>query len=197
MEKGFVYVIESPSAVDLLDGITEGRSLCEALRLSGIDHWYSLATNRETFSQSLHDRLGEALKRFPQKYPLLHLSMHGNDSGVSLTNNEFLSWKELRDVLKPLTKIMDSSSIICLSYCFGLHGATMAMNEENDPTFWALISSSSSISWAEAAVAYITFYHLFLTKGHSLKECVKAMQVASGNKGFMYLGGKEVKKHLG
>lgn len=62
--QSFVYVIESPSSFDLLDGRTEGRSLCEALTLSGISYFYSLATDRNTLLTALGNRLNEAWTRF-------------------------------------------------------------------------------------------------------------------------------------
>src|SRR5689334_6275927 len=98
---GFVYVIESPSPEDLLDGRTEGNVLIDALRLAGIPYWYSLSVNKSMLLKALSDRLLEAWK-FHNKIPIIHLSMHGNTNGVELSSKEFLSWHELRQVLIPL-----------------------------------------------------------------------------------------------
>jgi hypothetical protein len=86
MANAFVYVIESPSDTDLLDGRMEGRSLCESLQLAGIPHAYSLVTSQRTLSEALSTRIAEAMKKFPGRYPILHLSLHGNSNGVALTN---------------------------------------------------------------------------------------------------------------
>jgi hypothetical protein len=85
---GFVYVIESPSSLDLLDGRTEGRALCQALSLAEIPYWYSLVTDRESLGQAIGPRLVEAWKTLGGKPPILHFSMHGNQEGVALTNRE-------------------------------------------------------------------------------------------------------------
>jgi len=51
--EGFVYVIESPSSSDLLDGRTEGRALTEALVLAQIPSWYSLVTDQVTLCSAI------------------------------------------------------------------------------------------------------------------------------------------------
>lgn len=191
MASGFVYVIESPSDSDLLDGRTEGRSLCGALRLAEIPHWYSLVTTSATFSDSLGRCLSEALTRFGMS-PIIHLSMHGNNEGVALTNGEFISWNNLRTSLAPLTNAMNGGLLICMSSCFGSSGCRMAMHEETDHPFWALVGNSGSALWSDAAVAYITFYHLFF-KDLPVEQCVERMRLASGDNNFMVLSGQEVK----
>jgi len=189
--QGFVYVIESPADIDLLDGRLEGGSLCEAMRLAAIPHWYSLVTTPKSFEKSLGLRLHEALLQFNQ-LPILHLSMHGNDKGVALTNGEFLSWENLRKSLTPLTNVMVGSLLICMSSCFGGSGCRMAMHEEKDQPFWALVGNSKSALWSDAAVAYITFYHLFF-KGIPVEQCVERMRSASGDDNFMVFSGQSVK----
>ncbi|HEY9596692.1 MAG TPA: hypothetical protein V6D33_03370, partial [Cyanophyceae cyanobacterium] len=49
----FVYIIESPSNVDLLHGRQEGCVLSEALRLANIPHWYSLTSDRTMLDEAL------------------------------------------------------------------------------------------------------------------------------------------------
>src|SRR5688572_4013746 len=99
---GFVYVIESPSASDLLDGRTEGQALCGVLDLAEIPRSYSLVTNLDTLSSALTSRLVEAWERFGV-LPVLHLSLHGNEDGVGLTDGTFVTWDQLRRTLRPIT----------------------------------------------------------------------------------------------
>jgi hypothetical protein len=49
---GFVYVIESPADMDILNGQSEGLVLCNALQLARIPFTYSLVTSREPFSSA-------------------------------------------------------------------------------------------------------------------------------------------------
>lgn len=57
------------------------------------------------------------------------------------------------------------------------------MYVDGEPCFWALVGNKGSATWADAAVAYSAFYHLFF-KHHALDTCVKSMCVASGDHNF-------------
>ncbi len=192
-DKAFVFIIESPSEDDLLDGRTEGRALHEMFRLSGTVGWYSLITSRNMFYQVLNKRLPEALQCFSPKLPIIHLSMHGNTDGIELTNGDYITWDELRIALAPLNNAMSGGLLICMSSCFGSSGCRMAMHEDNERPFWALVGSTSSPSWENAAVAYITFYHQFF-KQQSVENAVHKMNVASGEKSFIWHYGKDVQQ---
>jgi len=192
----FVHIIESPSANDLLEGRTEGRVLNEILNLANIPHCYNLATTKETFNTALVTRLNEESKKF-QKYPILHLSMHGNQNGISLTDNTFLQWTDLQAMLRPLNNFLKGELLICMSSCFSSSGCWMAMNEDKDETFWALVGNSSSVSWDDAAVAYVTFYHLLFknpsVEKSQLEEYVGYMKSASKDDNFEVWGGRAIK----
>jgi hypothetical protein len=187
----FVHIIQSPSSADLLDGRTEGRALSEALRLANIPHSYSLATDRTTFADSIGSRLADAC-RAHQKWPIIHLSMHGNGDGVQLTSNEFLRWNDLRAAFIGLLRITQGGTLFCLSSCAGGSGARMAMYEDAEYPFGALVGNTADVAWSDAAVAYITFYHLFF-KDKNVSECVEAMKVASGNNDFMVMSGQHAR----
>ena len=193
MIHAFVAVIESPSSRDLLDGRTEGRALCEALRLADIPHSYSLATDRGTLSESLGNRLRAAAKQYGT-VPIIHFSMHGNTDGVQLTNGEFITWYELRIELTPLLHAMQGTLLVCMSSCFGNAGCRMAMHVDNEPTFWALVGNTESATWSDAAVAYISFYHMFF-KEHNLGFCVDSMKSASGDHNFVCHLGEQTRQN--
>lgn len=188
---GFVHIIESPSNLDLLDGRTEGRALSEALSLAEIPHRYNLVTNGQTLGQALGPRLVQAWKTFGGR-PILHFSVHGNQDGISLTDRSFLSWHHLRQGLLPLNRAMQGGLLICMSSCFGSSGCRMAMYSDDEPPFWALVGNTGDAAWSDAAVAYITFYHLFF-KGLPVETCVQSMKVASCDHNFMLHQGKSTK----
>jgi hypothetical protein len=192
MQSAFVHIIESPSANDLLDGRTEGRSLSEILNLAGTPYCYNLVTNLETFDIALNKRLLDAFKKGKcQLAPILHLSMHGDENGIALTDDTVLSWDNLRELLTPLNNEMEGGLLICISSCFGSNGIKMAMHDTDQP-FWALVGNNSSVSWEDAAVAYVTFYHLFF-KGILVEQCVERMKWASNDNRFDCWSGHEVK----
>jgi hypothetical protein len=192
MHKAFVYIVESPSDIDLLDGRTEGRTLCEALKLTGVDHEYSLATTITSFRYALKERLGFVASHFPDKTPILHLSMHGNVNGLGLTDGTFLSWADLRRELNPLVESLSGDILLCMSACKGASGIRMAMFDGEGHTFGAIVGNYGDASWSDLAVGYTSFYHL-LFKGIPLAECVERIKAASGHKAFCYFLGRDVK----
>jgi hypothetical protein len=194
MLEGFVYIIESPSADDLLSDQVEGRALCSALHLARIPHVYSLTSDLQTLQTALGPRLVQTLQEpaIQGRRPILHLSMHGNDSGVGLTSGEFLYWEELETELQPLMNFMRGGLLITMSSCFGLAGCRMAMNSTTNQPFWALVGHSGSVDWSDAAVAYITFYHQFF-KETPLQAAVELMRMASGDARFLCLEGHALK----
>ena len=68
----------------------------------------------------------------------------------------------------------------------------MAMYEDDQEPFWALVGNTANTAWADAAVGYITFYHLFF-KGQDVFTCVNAMQVASADSNFVVINGRHTR----
>jgi len=191
---GFVHIIESPSAKDLLEECTEGRSLSEFLKLAGIPHSYNLVTDLETLDIALYKRLPRVFEEYDLP-PILHLSLHGDRKGIGLTDGSFLSWHELREVLRDLNNQMEDGLLLCMSSCYGSYGYQLARDDSEDKPFLALVGNSNKISWKDSAVAYITFYHL-LFKNISMEECVERMISASNDNNFKLWWGHEVKAVL-
>jgi hypothetical protein len=191
----FVYIIESPSNKDLLNGTMEGKALLESLNLAQIPCTHNLVIDRNMLQVSLTSKLNEECVRLGNKLPLLHLSMHGNEKGISLSNNDFLNWQELWQLLTPISNAMQGGLVICMSTCFGSYGAYMANFAQKSLNYGALIGNTSKTQWADSAVAYITFYHQYF-KELPINECVDAMKIASGDHGFKLHWGNEVRWRL-
>ena len=59
-------------------------------------------------------------------------------------------------------------------------------------TFGVLVSNTAAVSWADAAVAYVAFYHR-LFRDSSVAEATAAMKSASGDQNFVWFLGSAVK----
>ena len=180
----FVYVIESPSPVDLYHRRSESELLRQAIGLNQIECTLRLAINLEAFTASINIGLTEAMEAFPNKIPILHLSAHGFSDGIQLSSGEVILWDQLRELLIPVNQALSGSLIVCMSTCEGYSGIQMAMKpESNDHPFWAIIGNGDKPTWPETAVAFAAFYHL-IANGHNMADAVKAMGIASGNNNF-------------
>jgi hypothetical protein len=186
--------VESPSSKDLLDGRTEGRLLWEALQLAGVQVLYNLATDYSTFNIALTAKIMQMSSYLNIGLPILHLSMHGNEDGIGLTNGTRLKWDDLRKLLLPINKLMQGGLIVCMSACSSASGGQMAMYDPPEPLpFFALIGHTGTPSWHEAAIAFVTFYH-HLFKHGNIEQAVDAMKVASDNAEFTHVLGKDAQQ---
>jgi hypothetical protein len=194
-----VCIIESPSPHDILDKRKEGLALSEALSLAGIRNEYFAVSSEETLRLAF-----ERIKRFARltsltssvgtsgqfvSYPklFLHFSCHGNDAGIGLTNEDYLTWDEIAELLLDLGKdlgifIPEKNPVcliaVCMSSCSGLHGRKMA-SDSNVCPFICLIGSETEVHWTDSLTAFITFYHHLLHKGRTLARSVKSMNDAA------------------
>lgn len=187
----FVHIIESPAPKDLVEDRCEGRILGEALSIAGTQHVYSLAVTKDMLVYSITNRLLDAVVKF-QSAPILHVSAHGSLEGIALTSGEQITWIQLANFVRPLANALEGNLIVCLSACSGAAGCRMAMERSSGHTFGVLVGNTAAVSWADAAVAYVAFYHR-LFRGSSVSEATDAMKSASGDQNFIPFLGSVVK----
>ncbi len=187
----FVHIVESPAPSDLLDGRTEGRTLNSFLELAEIASSYSLATNEDTFYESISDRLVDAISEF-RVPPILHFSGHGNDKGIGLTDGTLIEWRNLAPHLRPINDGLNGTFLVCLSSCRGATGALMALNANQSLPMHAVVASKGNVGWHESALGYLTFYHHLLVLGRTAEESVVAMNTAAGRDDFVRIEGSKV-----
>ena len=180
----FVYIVESPSPVDMYHGRGEGQVVSQAVALNLIPAVSRVAITREAFEAALKVGIAEAMAQNPGLAPIIHLSAHGNTEGIGLSSGEHITWNHLRDLLKPINKALSGALVVCLSCCEGYAGIRMAMHHDSDPPYFALIGNTTSPTWSETAIAYATLYHQ-IAKGEYFQDAVAAMCHASGNGGFV------------
>lgn len=182
--KFFVFVTESPSAPDLYHRRSEGDIVRQAVELNGIRCVVKTAISAMAFDACLKIGLSEAMASMPGYIPLLHISAHGDVSGIQLSDGYVMPWAELKDHLRPVNAALGGSLVVCMSSCEGYAGIKMAMHpEESDLPYFALVGCGAQPTWGETAVAYATFYHQ-LWRGEYIADSVAAMRVASGNQQF-------------
>jgi hypothetical protein len=183
----FLYIIESPSDKDLYCQRTEGSLLLEALRLANVldpieaHVQYRLVVSANSFAGAFLD-LPTKLSEHNGISPILHLSMHGDKSGLQLTDGTEITWDNLAIVLSEVNRnSAHNELIVCMSACNGFYGGLMQLNDLRRRPFDILVGPWNKPRWNDAAVAYVTFYHLLMNKGRSVETSVDAMNRASGN----------------
>lgn len=182
-----VYIIESLRPEDLHERRTEGGMLAQSLSLAGMASTYSQAPDRNAFIEAVNE-VGRAARTAPHVLTAIHFSCHGNETRIALTSGEEIYWDELRSMLLPVNRAASSNLIVGMSTCFGLFGAGMALHPHDAP-FRSLIGPVDTVTFADSAVAFITFYHQ-LSKGAPIEHAVEVMKAASGEEHFDLVDGE-------
>jgi hypothetical protein len=192
--KFFVYIIESPSPVDLYHRRYESDLLAQAVRLDGIPCVCRIAVSKEALEAALKIGLPEEMKAMPGLLPVIHISAHGDDKGIQLTSTEIVQWGDLGELLRPINKALNGSLLVCMSCCKGFAGVRMAMIPAGrELPFFAIVGHPGSPTWSDTAVAFASFYHL-VAKGEPVTAAADAMAVAAGTEKFFVETAPNVQK---
>lgn len=188
-----VYIIESPSSQDLFEGRCEGRALSEALALAGTDVKYRLAPNRITFDRALQYIIEDFHTNFSKSSPMpfIHVSAHGDEDGIELTDGEYFEWDDFRLILEninreigfvPFRTLPVSKEISRIALCFSTcDGFTAHKIHLGDPCpFQFLVGPISKVSWADSLTAFQVFYHAANFRSIPYAQAVNLMNQATG-----------------
>lgn len=188
-----IYLIESPSADDLLDGRNEGDSLVRVLKLAEISVVYFVAINAEMFEKAF-DLIETAILNqsdVEAAMPMIHISAHGSEDGIELSDGDVILWDKLTDLLQQLHKTIGPINIppplpqgvpkvtLCLSSC----SAFSAYKEATPrPTpFQAIVGPVRDIGWCESMLAFASFYYTTNVMRKSYASAVMCMNFANGS----------------
>lgn len=192
----YVHIVESPSPAELRDLSTEGQALCSVLDIAGIPYSYSLAVDLDEFHIAMTAEVDEAIDEF-RKPPILHLSTHGSERGIQLTNQEELLWSDLADYIRPINEILDGGLGVCMSCCCGAHGMQMAkvIRRERLPYKW-IAGSLADGTIPDVALAYSVFYRRFHCGDYGDdQDLTDRVRVASGIADFDIWDGERIQEN--
>lgn len=194
-----VFIIESPSARDILDERSEGEALCAGLRLAGIHALRYRVYDRDALDEAFRRLALETRTRthfVPGQQvrttlvvPSFHFSAHGNAEGIALTSGEFLTWEELRSTLLQFARasgtLSDRDDVpfaaieVVFSACEGLSARKMFGFGKPFPCV-VVVGPTVPVTWPEALTAFLTFYHLTIAKRMKPDDAVFVMNASAG-----------------
>lgn len=193
-----VYIVDSPSPQDLVDGYSIGMALRDSLQAIKIPHYYTLAVDYSTFHDAMTQRLSNYTKWWQTNnnidaIPLIHLCMHGADQGIVLTNQHFINWDNLRHLLRAHNLIKNYNPLVCMASCNGISASSMAHAYES--VFSYLIGNTGAVLQSDLTVAYLAFYNQIIWKGSTIDQAVTSMKLASGDQNFYYAVGEDLRNY--
>ena len=189
-----VYILESPSPDDFLTNTQEGDIISNSLSLTDIPNLHFKIINRDCLKKIISE-ISDYIDQEPHS-PIIHISSHGNKEGIALTGeDELVTWPELRDLLRPLSRTAHTKILLCFSTCFGVNAYRMAASFGK--VFDDAVGPVDTVGWSETAVAYTTFYHLLLQKGYKVKDAVEMMNASiAQDKRFVAISGEAVRSRF-
>jgi hypothetical protein len=168
-----VFIIESLDFDDEQAGRFEGRILRDMLKLSEkkVEYWY-VRTWKE-LKQDIFKRFRDSGLRY------LHLSCHGHPDHISLTLDD-VAFEEFGPELSPYL----AKRRLFVSACEVVNEAfAAAVNASNE--CYSVIGPDEDIRFDDAAVMWVSFYHLMLKdanamKSHEIKKVITKLKNTFG-----------------
>ncbi len=167
-----LFLVESPNAMDLLQGRSEAGAIEKICKLFGHEVASMIVRSKEELKDTLdyvaaideeHDeneRAGAPL--------CVHLGAHGDKDGLEVGKDN-ISWKELFDQLAPLCESMpayDGKVILVLSACNAAGQKLTAYITRNHqdyegvkPPAYLFATEDEAVQWDDALVSWTIFYH--------------------------------------
>jgi len=188
-----IYVIESPSSRDLYDGRNEGDALAKTLKLGSIEVAYYLAPDMDMLERAFLD-IGAAIKSRPDiedVMPFIHISAHGGEEGIQLTDYKDVRWAQLSELFCGLHKTVGKldalesyfgevpKTALSLSSC-----SSFTNYKKNLPEFvpfQAMIGPNIDVGWCQSLVGFSTFYYQAFLRKATYWDAVDSMNAAAAS----------------
>ena len=167
-----IFLLESPNALDLLEGTGETTSLSQVCRLFGHEVASFLVRDRRELDQTLMYVSSVGWRKRRGKLPMfVHLSAHGNDDGLAIGSDD-VPWKKLAAmVVKTFREIYSHRKpyagpiILVVSAC-GTDGESLSKylataNRDKKlrwPPEYVFVFEDTKIDWRDAVVTWTMFY---------------------------------------
>jgi len=172
MSAGRIFLLESPNALDLLEGTGETTSLSQVCKLFGHDIASFRIRDRNELSQTLLYISSIGWRRKRGKKPIfIHLSAHGTNDALAFGPDD-VTWEELAElVVKTFREIYREPSfykgpiVVVVSAC-DTDGQTLSEHlrvaKQNGKLKWppeyVFVFDDAEVDWRDAVVTWTMFY---------------------------------------
>lgn len=167
-----ILIIESRSDLDIYEERNEGSTLKQILELQGV-----YAKNFEVVNRSMFAKALKIAQREHIKY--VHISAHGTDKGIILTDEGFITWKDFDQIAWPILR----GKCICFSNC-SVGSGVSELFDLHKSFCNAIVAPTRDITWSEGLVAYSAFYHRAQLSEKSSYQDVRVMNHIIGASSF-------------
>ena len=119
--------------------------------------------------------------------PILHIEVHGDESGIQVSSYECISWAELKAALTEINILSRLNLLVILAACKGAHLVRILWPTDRAPV-WALIGPTEDITDKNIRIDFTSFYNEFLTTfdGRAALEALNQKKVGGGAWRYQY-----------
>ena len=196
-----IYIIESPSFMDIFENRSEISALSDMLNLANIENQVYKVSDRETLElafKSIADDFNSLSKKIVVN---IHFSLHGSEDGIALSDNTIIEWEEFSKIIKELNEAIGyirlgdkriSFLALNFSVCNGF-SARKIEEYSSDQLFYSLIGPTQTVSWADSLIGFAVYYHNLLKKNVIVKKAIENVNlILNENDLFKVIAGKEM-----
>lgn len=182
MKKFNILITESVFAKDFYDNDREGQVVEAIARVLGWESDYKIALDRKNLRRAIKTACAD-------DYDILHLSCHGDEEGIQLTDETLLSWDELADCFQERERM--PSALVMSSCVGGDRGIARAFGQRKrwpEVIFGSEATKPNEITFPGACIAWPILYTSLATRGmtrDAFKDAVRKMNLVTKHK-FIY-----------
>jgi len=202
-----VFVIESPSPNDLLDGRNEADSIVNISKMFGHKAASFFVKNKnELDSVMKYITVVDASETDLYCY---HFSCHGNDSGIAF-GPDLLNWVNFAKTILPIlkNKSLKDKSIIIISAC-GANEQKLTrkisklddeVKEYISPPSYIFVYDENEVPWSDALLSWTILYHQLgkvkKIERSDMQELLEKMKKVEFGKLIYFRWDEDKKKYL-
>ena len=173
-----IHLIESPDYDDFYANRLETDLIRPIAQFCDIPFTARTVLSREYFIKALNE-----IECKDGCIPVLHFAGHGNVQGIGIglsdSDEDLITWADLREMLIPVNERVGGTLLACMSCCQGLAAIRSAMSMKHGDPYVAIIGTASKPTIAETSVAYATFYHQLNILFHKFYKLIDEQQPMS------------------
>ena len=148
-----VLILESPNAEDFYIDRLDGRAARDVLKLENTQVQYRVALDRQQLIRGVKEATD-------LQFDVLHLSCHGNDVGIQLSDMSDIDWLGLAALLDVFAT---PQRILVMSSCAGGSvDLTKALVKQNTIFGW-VFGAAGDIGFTDSCLAWSILYRLIET----------------------------------
>jgi hypothetical protein len=181
-----VLIIEASYPKDFYKGQLDGHVTQALTRLLGVQSDLLYALDKSHFRKAIeHAAKGD--------YDVVHVSCHGDDLGIAVTNNARINWPEFVGLFR---EYKCNPHALVMSSCCGAADELANEFEKINNGPYIIFGSTDERNYNEYAVAWTILYNLFRTKGVHRDVAMEALRAirAVAHNNFRYLRWHDTKK---